>query len=529
MPRVALVVLAAATLLLYAARLGDAPIYLSPDEATIAIDAHALATTGRDVEGRWLPLYFHVRIPGDWREGWFTPAIFYVSALFLQVLPLSEFAVRLPTACVGAADVVLMFLVARVLFERQRPAWAAAAMLAQTPAHFILSRYALDYLYPVPFILGWLLGLAHYARSGRLRPLVLGVLCLGAGFFSYIASVVMMPIYLALTGLVIYRRAGGRAAYGAAVAAFALPLVPLAPWLLAHPSAVRDTMQRYALEDPQGHGTYGAIRTFLSFGHLDELASRYWSFFNPSFLFFSGDAQTMFSTHRAGVFLLPMAVLIVAGIYAVIRARRTPLDAVIALGFVTAPVAALLVPEASAINRAVELFPFAVLLGAIGLEAMLQWRQPAAPAVAGLLVLALALQFAMFARDYFTDYRQRSAAWLGGNLRGALEELMTRADRDRAPAVYFATLRATSGQLDIRNRWMDSYWKFYLLKNRQSDLLQRTRSFDAQAIAAVPEGSLVLGNLGDVTADGLVRTGALRTVASIPEADASHYFVVLQK
>ena len=33
----------------------------------------------------------------------------------------------------------------------------AALLLALTPAHFIHSRFALDYLYPVPFTLAWLL------------------------------------------------------------------------------------------------------------------------------------------------------------------------------------------------------------------------------------------------------------------------------------------------------------------------------------------------------------------------------------
>ena len=50
-----------------------------------------------------------------------------------------------------------MFFIVRRLFKCDWLACAAAGMLAMTPAHFILSRYALDYLYPLPFLLGWLL------------------------------------------------------------------------------------------------------------------------------------------------------------------------------------------------------------------------------------------------------------------------------------------------------------------------------------------------------------------------------------
>src|SRR5206468_12204449 len=124
-----------------------------------------------DVEGSLLPLYFYIRIPGDSREGWFTPAIFYFSALFLKVLPLSESAVRLPTACVGMIDVVLMYFLGRRIFKSEMLATFAAAALALTPGHFILSRYEMDYLYPVPFILAWLLCLANFVE--REKPLML--------------------------------------------------------------------------------------------------------------------------------------------------------------------------------------------------------------------------------------------------------------------------------------------------------------------------------------------------------------------
>ena len=43
----AILLLAAAVAALYAYRLSDSPIYLTPDEVVIGLDAHALATTAR--------------------------------------------------------------------------------------------------------------------------------------------------------------------------------------------------------------------------------------------------------------------------------------------------------------------------------------------------------------------------------------------------------------------------------------------------------------------------------------------------
>src|SRR5260221_3342082 len=133
--------LAAATFALYAWRLQSAPVYASPDEVIIGVDAHSLASTGRDVYGRFLPLYFQIQMPGETRMGWFTPAIFYVSALFMKILPFSEWTIRLPTVCIGTIDIVLMYFIGRRLFRSEPLALAAAALLLLTPAHFILSRY----------------------------------------------------------------------------------------------------------------------------------------------------------------------------------------------------------------------------------------------------------------------------------------------------------------------------------------------------------------------------------------------------
>src|SRR5262245_1853489 len=229
------VAIAGATMVLYAWRLGYAPIYLSPDEAIISVDAYTLASTGRDVHGRFLPLFFQIQLPGESRMGWFTPVIFYLSALVLQVLPLSEAVVRIPSMLVGVVNVVLMYFVGRRLFQTEWLAIVAAALLALTPAHFILSRYALDYLYPLPFVLGWFLCLLTFLDTKRPVALFAGTLLLGIGVFSYIAALVLMPMYFLATCVVALREPRRVQLLGVSALGFGLPLVFLAGWLIGHP------------------------------------------------------------------------------------------------------------------------------------------------------------------------------------------------------------------------------------------------------------------------------------------------------
>src|SRR5262249_1800447 len=115
----------------------------------------------------------------------------------------AEWSVRLPSAAVGALNVALAYLVGLRLggdaASRERRALVVALLLALTPAHFIHSRIAMDYIYPLPFVLGWLLALSVYLEHRRPWMLFVATTMLGFGVYSYIASVIMMPIYLAMT------------------------------------------------------------------------------------------------------------------------------------------------------------------------------------------------------------------------------------------------------------------------------------------------------------------------------------------
>src|SRR5207249_150435 len=114
---------------MYAWRLQDSPIYLAHDEVVFAVNAQSIAATGRDVTGRWLPLYFH--IGGDF---WATPVNIYFSALLFRFLPISEATIRLPSMIVGLLVVVLTYVVGERIFKSERTAAIAAVLLALTPA-----------------------------------------------------------------------------------------------------------------------------------------------------------------------------------------------------------------------------------------------------------------------------------------------------------------------------------------------------------------------------------------------------------
>jgi len=502
----AILLLAAAVAALYAYRLSDSPIYLTPDEIVIGLDAHALATTGADLRGRTLPLYFQIdefRVKGT---TWYQPVIMYLTAAVLTIAPLTERAIRSPAVLIGVVDVVLMFLLVRRLSTEASPAWLAAILLALSPAHFTHSRFAMDYIYPLPFILGWLLALSVYLESRRRAALAIAGLCLGLGFYSYIAAIVLMPAFFALTLLVLWRE--GRAAdWKYAAAGFAGPLIPFAMWIATHLGVFAETVARY------GFGSANRV------GALDRFGL-YWRYFSPSFLFFSGGSQLVFSTRMAGVFPLAALLLLPAGLLAVLR-RPSPLGTVAAIGLLAAPLPAIVLDEGSAINRALEIVPFGIVLSIIGFNWLAQARPALRTASAAALIAVTAWQFAAFGSDYFGDYRRRAAGWFHFNVRGALAAIVDQTSGARRP-VY----------LNDAIPWVDSYWRFHLAAVGREDLLDSTRGF-TDLDPAVPAGSLLLVNFTDpamaAETGAAIRAGDFHLVREITEPDGMVSFVVLER
>ena len=98
---VALGALLIAATALYSWRLAEVPAYLMHDEVNFALQAQALASTGRDTNGRLLPVYFSETGFEAGRD----PVMIYVTALMFTLWPLSESAVRLPTVLTGMVSV----------------------------------------------------------------------------------------------------------------------------------------------------------------------------------------------------------------------------------------------------------------------------------------------------------------------------------------------------------------------------------------------------------------------------------------
>jgi 4-amino-4-deoxy-L-arabinose transferase-like glycosyltransferase len=528
--RAAGVLLAAVVAAVYLLDLARTPVYVGGDEAHFGVIGHALAETGRTLHGDRLPIFINLADPQGpaedlpWRSTWYQPLLFYLVAAVLKILPLSEASVRLPTASVGGIlNPLLMYVVARRLFGNRELAVLAAGLLALAPPHLILARQALDYILPLPFLLGaWWCVLAYIERPRSWLAFAAG-LTLGVGCYSYIASWILMPIYLALM-LVLFRQRSAEGRRGSALAAlgFVLPLLAALPWLLTYPQMAQDTLERYRQGDGDAVHLIDASARGVGLHTLTTLVSIYWAYFDPSYLFLTGGPSLTTSTGRVGVFLLPVAVWLPCGLYALAQDRTSrSARLVLGVGLLSAPLPAVMRGEAGMVQRELVVLPFAALISVWGFR----WLRESGRGVGWWLSMALLallpLQFTVFAHDYWTHYKRRSAFYYDAVAFPLVVDRLLVEDRaGPAPLVYLST--------DLDD--VGAKWRFYLTAYNRLDLLARTRYVGEQGLGLdeAPAGSLLVMYVERARLSSLVQGGRWALVDVVRDVDQREAAAILR-
>ena len=378
-PAVGIVLLAAAAFLIYAYQLGDGPPSLSRDEGDLGAQAQSIAQGGRDADGGLLPLYFHVR-----DNQWAQPLPIYVTALSVMAAGSSQWSLRLPSVFVAIVDIVLIYLVAQSLFDRASLPFIAAGLLAVAPAHFIHGRLALPDVYPLPFVLSWLLCMIAFVSQPGPWPAFGGALCLGIGFYASPASVLMMPAYLIVTLAIVWQVRSEPMSYVAAGSGFVVPLLILIPWFAAHYGSFRFTLGDWGLHT-LANPRDGFRHTILSWVKVGRRSSLYWDFFSPAYLFFTR------------VFLSVTAIPLIYGLYRILTTLWNEVRwRVVLAGFLVAPLAAAAFDEPRAVGRALTAVPFGVLIAVAGFDGLLGSRKMAPRLLAVVVLLLMPLQFYRF-------------------------------------------------------------------------------------------------------------------------------------
>jgi hypothetical protein len=299
----------------------------------------------------------------------------------------------------------------------------------------------------------------------------------------------------------------------ACAAGFLTPMFLFVLWARTHPEIVNAILGRYSVATGQPAASLLASVKYLAhYLVLQQRLSLWWKYFDPSFLFLAGSPDPALGTRTAGVFLLAAGLLIVVGIYDVIN-RFDYRRALVCAGFASAPLAPVVIDTGNALQRETVLLPFGALLAVYGARRLLRTSQQPVRWLTAVALIALPLQFAYFAHDYFGAYRVRAADRIDPINMGAIARTVLQGEQQPPLSRVYLSESLDDGV---------ARWHFFTARYHREDLSlltwvlapsaknhwsladPRSVPFDGKAI---PIGSTFFLNAGDpaigeLTGDG---------------------------
>ena len=368
-PIITACLLAGVTLLLYGFRIAAEP--LSAEETVFVEQARSLDQS--------MPLFFHVR-----DEHWLQPIAVYAQAI-ARVVGAGDMAGRVAATIAAAANVALVFAVVR-LAGREWIAVAAAFLLLLTPAHWTYARLGTDAILPASFVLLWLLGILTYFRREQAWMLVLAGGALGLGTYAHQTAPLTMAWLLVVSVIaVIGARGWGGRVLAALIAPYAFLLLPALVWFAQSPGTYMDTFGRWAVLAAHIRFPLDGLRAQINWNTLSNRASLFWSFLDPSFLFFAARGAAVAPMLACSALLIPLGVL------RVLSSSEAGARIVLLSAAVVPVLMASTFGQPKDLGNAIVMIAIAAVLAASGLES-LKSRSAAWSWLAGAMVLVSIVQ-----------------------------------------------------------------------------------------------------------------------------------------
>jgi 4-amino-4-deoxy-L-arabinose transferase-like glycosyltransferase len=318
------------------------------DEAAIGYNAYSLLLTGRDEHGVSLPLIF--KSFGDYKPGLYI----YLTLPSVAVFGLNAFAVRFPSALIGALTSILLI---HFLRRRGLPpllSFLAGLFVVFSPFNLHFSRGAWE-----TNLLTFLLLL--FVTFFSSRRYFLSAIVAGVSLYSYQAAKLIVPLII-LASTVTYPPKFNLKN----VSRFFLPLFVLAiPLLLGLLNADSSRLKVVSLFSYPPTSTE-SNQIITEGGQLDyqlfhnrpihylyQFLSRYFNHLNPKFLFTSGDwPNPRHSAPYLGLLLFSSIILLPLGLFHRFPIRFKPIFYFFFLWLVFAPIPSALTRDSVSSVRA---------------------------------------------------------------------------------------------------------------------------------------------------------------------------------
>lgn len=356
-------------------KLDSVPPSMYWDEVSQGYNSYLILETGRDEHQEFMPIA-RFQAFGDYKA----PVYIYLDVPFIALFGKTALAVRFPSALFGTLTVLTTFFLVREIFYKSKSrnmlALLSAFFLAVSPWHIQLSRVAYEGNIATFFtVLAAFLFLIAVRRNMWL--IILSVTSFVLAFYSFNAHRVFIPLLVILFGSIYFKELwiNKKQVIIAGLIGVAL-LIPYLSFFRSPESKLRFNevnifTELEVVKQANSWTEHNSSNPLSPIIHNRRVLygilyiQHYFDFFNPNYLFISGDENARFSSHDVGQLFLWELPLLLLGIYALSQGNRK--TAVFLFGwFLLSPVAAATARETPHALRSATFIPTYEILIAIG-------------------------------------------------------------------------------------------------------------------------------------------------------------------
>lgn len=311
------------------------------DEASIGYNAYSVALTGRDEWGNFLPIHF--RAFGEFK----LPVYIYSVVPFVKILGLNALAVRFPAVLYSLGTVLLVYLLAKRIFNNEWIGLWSSFLMSISSWFFIFSRTGYEVSAGLMF---YLLGIYLFLRLTDNKWFIfLSTLSFILSAYSYNSFRVITPITFLLLIVILPKKQK-------------IKKKLFLPFLAALILVIISAIPIYRLyKYDAGNSRFQAVGV----GSASVFLKNYLAHFNPIFLFISGDKNLRSEQPGFGQLYPAEAVLILLGLIYILR-KKEALNLLPVAFLLIAPIPAALTKESPHALRSLSETPFLAMISAAG-------------------------------------------------------------------------------------------------------------------------------------------------------------------
>lgn len=381
------------------------PEAVDEDELAQGYNAFTLLKNGTDEYGNKFPLYFESA--GDYKY----PLYSYLTTIPVALFGLNETTTRSTHALAGALSVIAIYFLAYEIFKDKRFALLSALVLAISPTHIHFSRVAYNTVLGALFATLSVLFFLRFLKKGRIKDGILAFIPFVLSIFSYQAYRIFLPAVFVLLSVFLFTKILKENRLK--IATFTLISILVVGLSFIDPKS-RARSQDFSIlinspklveqytEDSLGGTALLTTRIFhnkvvnTSLG----IAARYFSYFDPRFLFVEAFPDTeRHAIPDLGLLYLIEAPLLLLGLLSLNKLVKNENKLVPLVLLLASPLApALVVESRSTFRSIISVYAFSLVI-ALGIYSLTKLKKYKIPV---LVILALAYfgNFAYFAHQY---------------------------------------------------------------------------------------------------------------------------------